>query len=222
MDLLTQYKDCIGFGVATGRVFESAMTVLRANGIIKPDIIISSVGSQITYGDSLLHDKGWETHISKNWKRDVITSRLQDVDYLQLQGKAGQGSYKLSYNMAPGKERLPKIHHILTQQRCHYNLIYSHEKYLDILPYRASKGKAIRYLSYKWSIPLKNFLICGDSGNDEEMLKGEPLGIVVGNYSPELEKMKSLRNIYFAKKTFAAGMIEGINYYRFIAKAKKG
>lgn len=222
MDLLAQNKDYIGFGVATGRVFESAMEVLKANGILSPDIIISSVGSQITYGDSLLHDKGWETHISKNWKRDVIVSKLKDVDYIQMQKKVVQRPYKLSYNMTPGKDRLPKIHHILAHHRCHYNSIYSHEKYLDILPYRASKGKAIRYLSYKWSIPLRNFLICGDSGNDEEMLKGEPLGVVVGNYSPELKTMKSLRNIYFAKKTFAAGIIEGINHYEFIAKANKG
>jgi len=222
MDLLKQHKDCIGFGVATGRVFESAVAVLKANGIITPDIIISSVGSQITYGDSLLHDKGWESHISKNWKRDLIASKLQNVDHLELQEKAGQRPYKLSYNMTPGKDRLPEIHQVLTRHRCHYNLIYSHEKYLDILPYRASKGKAIRYLSYKWSIPLKNFLICGDSGNDEEMLKGEPLGVVVGNYSPELKAIKSLKNIYFAKETFAAGMIEGINHYGFIDRAKKG
>ena len=222
MDLLQQHKDCIGFGVATGRVFESAVAVLKANGIITPDIIISSVGSQITYGDSLLNDKGWESHISKNWKRDLIASKLKDIDHLELQEKAGQRPYKLSYNMTPDKDRLPAIHQLLTRHRCHYNLIYSHEKYLDILPYRASKGKAIRYLSYKWSIPLKNFLICGDSGNDEEMLKGEPLGVVVGNYSPELKAMKSLKNIYFANKTFAAGMIEGINHYGFIDQAKKG
>jgi len=222
MDLLKQNKDCIGFGVATGRVFESAVAVLKANGIIAPDIIISSVGSQITYGDSLLNDKGWESHISKNWKRDLIASKLQNVDHLELQEKASQRPYKLSYNMTPEKDRLPEIHQVLTRQRCHYNLIYSHEKYLDILPYRASKGKALRYLSYKWSIPLKNFLICGDSGNDEEMLKGEPLGVVVGNYSPELEAMKLLKNIYFAKKTFAAGIIEGINHYGFIDRAKKG
>jgi len=47
----------------------------------------------------------------------------------------------------------------------------------DILSYRASKGKAIRYLSHKWEIPLKNFLVCGNSGNDEEMLRGEPINI---------------------------------------------
>jgi sucrose-phosphate synthase len=92
---------------------------------------------------------------------------------------------------------------------------------LDILPFRASKGKAIRYISYKWEIPLKNFLVCGDSGNDEEMLRGDPQGVVVGNYSPELKNLKGQRNIYFAKKPCAGGIIEGIRRYRFIERATR-
>ena len=101
-----------------------------------------------------------------------------------------------------------------------YNLIYSHNKYVDILPYRASKGKAIRYLSYKWEIPLKNFLVCGDSGNDEEMLRGEPLAVVVGNYSSELEKLRGRKNIYFAKQKYAGGILEAIQRFKFIEKAQ--
>ena len=99
-------------------------------------------------------------------------------------------------------------------------MIYSHNRYLDILPYRASKGKAIRYLSYKWEIPLRNFLVCGDSGNDEEMLRGEPLAVIVGNFSAELKSMKKSRNVYFAHRHCAGGIIEGIEHYRFIEKAQ--
>ncbi len=220
VNILEQNKNVLGFGVATGRIFDSALKILKKNGIMMPDIIISAVGSQISYGKSLYHDKGWGTHISKNWNRDLIVARLENINFIQIQEESVQQPYKISYNMNPGKDRLSKIHHVLTQNRCQYTLIYSHGKYLDILPYRASKGKAIRYLSYKWEIPLKNFLICGDSGNDEEMLKGEPLGVVVGNYSRELEYLKNRKNIYFAKKSFAEGVVEGFTHYDFINKAK--
>jgi sucrose-phosphate synthase len=219
MKLLEDNKNHIGFGVATGRVLESALKILKENNIMMPDIIISGVGSEITYGESLYHDKGWEKHISKNWNRDLIVSKLEPIDYLTKQPESNQTPFKISYNMVPGKDHLPQLHHILTKNRFRYTLIYSHEKYLDILPYRASKGKAIRYLSYKWEIPLKNLLICGDSGNDEEMLKGEPAGIVVGNYSPELESLKHMKNIYFAQNKASGGIIEGINHYHFIQKA---
>jgi len=216
MDLLEENEGQIGFCVATGRIFESALDILNTNGIRIPDIIISGVGSRISYGDSLDHDKGWETHISKNWAPDLIASRLEEIDFIRPQEASVQGTYKLGYTMTPGKDRLARIHHILTKNRFQYTLIYSQDKDLDILPYRASKGKAIRYLSYKWGIPLKNLLVCGDSGNDAEMLKGEPLGVVVGNYSPELETLKSAKQIYFAKKTYAGGIMEGISHYQFI------
>ena len=47
------------------------------------------------------------------------------------------------------------------------------------------------------------------------MLKGRTLGVVVGNYSPELEKLRKLPRIYFAEATHARGIIEGIRYYNF-------
>ncbi|WDP92566.1 MAG: HAD-IIB family hydrolase [Desulfobacter sp.] len=218
IDLMHTHRDRVGFGVATGRNLDSAAAVLKEHHIPEPDIIISEVGSRINYGTERHHDKGWETHIAKNWKPETMVQRLEDIPFITPQEKENQSPYKLSYYMAPGKDRLPKIHHVLTKNRFVYTLIYSHEKYLDILPYRASKGKAIRYLSYKWEIPLKQFLVCGDSGNDEEMIKGDPLAVVVGNYSPELEPLRSARKIYFADAPYAGGILEGMAHYKFLEK----
>ena len=170
----------------------------------------SSVGSEIYYGPRLHYGQGWDTHIADKWDRKRIQKLLEKLDFLQYQEEATQRRYKISYDMNPAKDRLAVVHDRLLRNKCRYSLIYSHDRYLDILPYRASKGKAIRYLSYKWEIPLKNFLVCGDSGNDEEMLRGEPLGVVVGNYSSELESLKRSRNIYFASSSCAAGILEGI------------
>ena len=130
---------------------------------------------------------------------------LKQISFLRYQEEAVQGRFKISYYMNPGKDRLAKVHDCLLNSKCRYNLIYSHNEFLDLLPFRASKGKAIRYLSYKWEIPLKNFLVSGDSGNDEEMLRGEPKAVVVGNYSPELKVLKGSRNVYFAKKPCSGG-----------------
>ncbi len=219
MGIIETHSGCMGFAVATGRVFESARDVLKSHGI-QPDIIISGVGSQIFYGRDFYPDKGWTSHISRNWKPDLIQERLRVIRFITPQDQAVQTPHKLSYYMEPGKDHLARVHHVLTKNRFQYSLIYSHERYLDILPYRASKGKALRFLSYKWQIPLGNFLVCGDSGNDAEMLKGEPLGVVVGNYSPELDELKSRRRVYFAAKPHAGGMMEGMEHYNFIVKAK--
>jgi len=48
------------------------------------------------------------------------------------------------------------------------------------------------------------------------MLRGQTLAVVVGNYSQELEPLRGQPRIYFAAATFAAGILEGIAYYRFL------
>ena len=218
LNVLKKHRDTIGFGVATGRTVDSTRRYLEKFGVHSPDIIISSVGAEIYYGKNIHSGRGWAAHISAKWNRKKIVDTLKDLPFLTYQEEATQRQFKVSYNMRPGKDRLEKIHERLLRNKCRYMLIYSHDTYVDILPYRASTGKAVRYLSYKWEIPLNNFLVCGDSGNDEEMLRGETLGAVVGNYSPELAKLKGQRKIYFAKQKYAGGILEAIQHYKFIQK----
>ncbi|HMB20568.1 MAG TPA: HAD-IIB family hydrolase, partial [Spirochaetota bacterium] len=218
--LLDENSEYIGFGVATGRTIESALEVLKEHEISQPDLIISSVGTEIYYGASLKYDQGYDAHISKRWNREKIRSILEKFDFLTYQEEDTQRKFKVSYYMEPRKDSLAKVHDALMKNKIRYNLIYSHDQFLDILPSAASKGKAIRYLSYKWEIPQDHMVVSGDSGNDEEMLRGDPLGVVVGNYSSELERLKGMNRVYFAEREFAGGIIEGIRYYKIMEKAK--
>ena len=224
-DLLAELQSnrkCIGFGVASGKTVEATMATLKAHQAPLPDIVIAAVGAEIYYGPELKYGKGWETHIKHKWDRRKVVRLLKNFDFLQYQDEDFQRPFKVSYILKPGKDRLALIHEKLLRNGIRYSLSFSREKYLDILPYRASKGKAIRYLSYKWEIPLGNFLVCGDAGSDEEMLRGEPKGVVVGNYSSELDALKGRRNIYFAEDPLAGGILEGIQHYKFLEKARRG
>ena len=95
-------------------------------------------------------------------------------------------------------------------------VVLSLEIYLDIIPVRGGDELAIRHFLYKWGFSPEQVLVVGDSGNDEGMLKGRTLGVVVGNYSPELEKLRKLPRIYFAEGAHARGIMEGIDYYHFL------
>ncbi|MCG8607217.1 HAD-IIB family hydrolase, partial [bacterium] len=216
IDKLRQHRESVGFGVATGRPLDSAREVLEENGVPNPDVIISSVGTEIYYGAEALSDKGWQSHISSKWHKEKIQTTLEPLSFLTIQDEPAQRQFKLSFFMEESPEHLAKIHQILTDNRVGYNLIYSREMFLDILPYRASKGKAIRYLSYKWNIPLHNILAAGDSDNDEDMLRGEMLGVVVGNHHSELEKLRGLKHIYFSSDSYAAGILDGFEHYKFL------
>ena len=221
VEFINENRECMGFAVATGRTVDSARSVLKEHGLPAPDVVISSVGAEIYYqGHNLQFGQGWAAHIKHRWDRDKIVSLLESMDFLEYQDEATQRPFKVSYFMDPGKDRLAAVHNRLLSAKRRYSLIYSHGRYLDILPYRASKGKAIRYLSYKWGIPLPRFLVCGDSGNDAEMLKGEPMGVVVGDFSPELFALKGASRIFFAPSACAGGILEGITHYRFTEKIK--
>mmetsp|Transcript_58117 Transcript_58117/g.137008 ORF Transcript_58117/g.137008 Transcript_58117/m.137008 type:complete len:131 (-) Transcript_58117:25-417(-) len=64
------------------------------------------------------------------------------------------------------------------------------QHYFDIFPLNADKGKAIRFLRNHLQVPGERVIVCGDSGNDIDMIREvcEDGGraVVVGNSRPEL------------------------------------
>jgi sucrose-phosphate synthase len=210
----------IGFGVATGRTVKSAQKILKEHNFTMPDFIISSVGSEIYYLDKgeYIYSRGWDAHISSQWKKDEIMKLLESDGSIELQEKEEQRKFKISYYIKKNEFNLEKINNLLIKNKIKANLILSHESYLDILPYRASKGRAIRYLAYRWNISHDSIVVAGDSGNDEDMLTGELFGIVVANHSSELKKLKGRRRIYFSKEKYTNGVMEGIEYYNLLKK----
>ena len=218
LEFFEKSRQRIGLGFATGRSIEMTTEILKELNIPTPDILITSVGSEIYYAGEKLQDPGWRTHIRKKWEREKIVQLLKEVSFLKPQEDRFQRKFKISYYMEPGAERIAKVNEILTSARLFYSLVWSHEAFLDILPRRASKGKAIRYISYKWEISSENIMVCGDSGNDEEMLRGSSKGVVVANYSPELGILRGKRGVYFSNESYAKGIIDGLNHYRFLGE----
>lgn len=211
-------KEKVGWGVATGRNLQMTVDALAEHDIPMPDVIICSVGTEIFYGSKLVADSGWQQHLAYQWKPELIREVLGRLSFLELQEEETQRRFKISYYVDPIKDPdlLTHVHKALRDAKIRYQLVFSNGQFLDILPFRASKGKAIRYLSYKWELPLANILVCGDSGNDEDMLRGDTSGVVVANYSKELEKLKGLRRTYFSPEPYAAGILDGMAHYHFL------
>jgi sucrose-phosphate synthase len=71
-------------------------------------------------------------------------------------------------------------------------------------------------LKYKYEFPSSKVMVAGDSGNDEDMIKGNNYGLVVGNHSEELEKLRGQKRVLFSQKSYASGIIDGLVHYGFI------
>ncbi len=206
----------MGFAVATGRSLELTLKVLRQWKVRRPDILISSVGSEIHYGRTLKPDVGWTSHIRYRWRRADVQQLLDRMPGLRLQPAENQREFKLSYYL--DRDRAPDLREIraeLSRHQLYARLIHSHRVFLDVLPVRASKGQAVRYLAYRWGLPLERILVAGDSGNDREMLVGDTLAVVVGNHSEEIADLAGHERIYMASAHHAAGILEGIRHYGF-------
>ncbi len=223
LELMKANREHLGFGVASGRHIESITALLEEYGIEALDVIISSVGAEIYYGADLVPDKGWASHLRPKWKPKRIKQVLGELSFMSLQDdEQTQREFKISYDLDESYDKedaLARIHDALSKARVAYTMLFSHGTYVDILPHRASKGKAIRYLSTKWNIPLERIATAGDSGNDRDMLLGQTAGIVVANHSEELANLKkSSARLYFAGAGYAAGIAEGLEHYGLVKK----
>lgn len=219
--IITEAEEHIGFGVATGRRYEEVVRLIEEHDMPHPEVLITSVGTEIYYGKNFTMDTSWQKHTNFRWEPKKIRGILGGLDGLFLQESEEQSAYKISYqvdfSVAPNAS---KIKRMLRENDIRARVVQSHGMFLDIITSRSGCGLAIRHIAYKWGFPLERILVAGDSGNDEGMLTGNTLGVVVGNYSKELEKLRKYPRVYFAKAHHAAGIIEGIEYYNFLDEVR--
>ncbi|MEB3224530.1 MAG: HAD family hydrolase [Synechococcus sp.] len=217
LNLLGQHRKEIVFCIATGRRLDAALKVLREHNIPPPDVLMSSLGTEIYYAPLLTPDQAWSNHIDYLWNRQRVAALLTDLPGLQLQPKQFQSLFKISYFYNPAiAPSIEEIKRILFKNDQTVNVTFSFGQYLDIVPIRASKGYALRWFAEQWEIPLERILTVGGSGADEDMMLGNSLSVVVKNrHREELSDLNNIQPIYFSEKMFAAGILDGLAHYDF-------
>ena len=121
-----------------------------------------------------------------------------------------QRPYKLSYFADLSRADVEALQTEIDAAGLEARVIYSHGRYLDILPRRAGKGEALRWLATELAIPIHATFAAGDSGNDLDMLRAAGTGIVVGNHDPEIAHLRGERGIVFCEAPCAGAIVEGM------------
>ncbi len=217
IEVLRKNRRSTTFGIATGRRLDTTLEALRKHRIPEPDVLITSGGTAIYYNPDLTEDSWWSQHIDRRWTPKEVRRVLSGISGLELQPKERQSRFKISYfyhsDVAPTVE---EINSLLYQEDLAVNVILSFGQYLDILPIRASKGQALRYVADRWGIPLEQTLVAGGSGADEDMMRGNTLAVVVANrHNEELSHLMDTDRIYYAKQAYALGILEAIEHFDF-------
>jgi sucrose-phosphate synthase len=220
--MMRENKRCANFGIATGRRLDTLLTELKRHGIPVPDVLITSLGTEIHYSAALVVDDFWSEHVDHLWKPQAVRRAMEGIPGLVPQRRTEQSRFKIAYhydrNAAPSVDEITTL---LRTRELSVNVIHAFGQFLDIVPIRASKGQALRYVAHRFGIPLEHILVAGGSGADEDMMRGNTLAVVVANrHHEELSQLVEMDNIYFAHAAHALGILEAIQHYDFFGACR--
>lgn len=216
-----QSRPAVKLVYCTGRSLTLYRELQAEAGLIDPDLLICSVGTEIYAKDSSTPDPAWSDQLMPGWDRAAIAAITAHFADLVPQPATEQTPFKVSFlltkdaavEVLPLLETALQVHHLETQ------LIYSSDRDLDILPMRADKGAAMTFVRQTLGFAPAETLVCGDSGNDIALFAaGEERGIIVGNARSELllwHKHHPHSHHYLATAHCAAGILEGLQHFGF-------
>jgi|YelNatPaOPRAMG01_1025707.scaffolds.fasta_scaffold02593_19 sucrose-phosphate synthase len=203
---------------ATGRNFDDYKEIKRKDNLPLPDALILNTGADIYFYKNgyFNHNKIWNTKIdSKNWNNQKILNLLKNIKEIFPQENIQR--FKVSFYIQHGKEEIvkEKAELLLKKNKIKANVIISHGKYLDILPENCDKGEASLFLIEQKKIKRQDVVVAGDSENDLDLFNKFGKGIVVANALLKVKKKLKQKKFYFAKGSFAKGLLEGLKYYLY-------
>lgn len=206
---------------STGRHLESIRDFYAEKSVSdRADCCICMVGTDIYFRDNGGYelDTDWHEHIGVAWDKAAVENILANIPEVRMQDAQWQSPFKSSYYLEENAEaRLHEIHAALDRAGIEAKVIYSADRFLDLLPARSGKGGAVTHVARRLGIAPDSVITSGDTGNDLDMMRGELAFrcIAVGNAAPELRQHRG-DHMYHADASYAAGIEEGLKYYGWL------
>jgi len=206
----------IQLGILTGRSIKAARYRYAETHLPKPAVWICQAGTEIYYADENKSDIFWQDSITVDWNRKGVEKVLFDLkDYLELQATEQQGLYKVSYLLKePSEAILPLVRKRLRQSglaasphlKCHW--------YLDVVPLRASRSEAIRFLTLRWGLSLEKVLVVVSQQGDAELISGLTTSVIPFDHDSSLDSFKSQQRVFFSDAR--NDVVDGLKHFRFL------
>lgn len=213
--------------IATGRHRDDTCAVLEQHGFHAGDFdaLVTAVGAELHHRrdrsmrtafpeDPDLH---YETRLRETgFDADAVRLALAPLSFLWPQSDHEQVPFKVSYFAPDTPEHQQRVANALGELPFRTHTVWSHDDYLDVTPHNGAKGGAVHHLMEGWELDGDSVVAAGDSGNDHSMLDRHWRAIVVGNGHRCLRVLRGRPSVYFARRDFAAGVLEGLRRHGFV------
>lgn len=214
------------WAIATGRHLDDTCAVLVEHGFSPTDfdVLITAVGAQLHLRREGAHHEfpvvpNHRYHArldTSGFDARAVERVLAGLPFLELQPPHEQVPYKVSYYAEDTDENQRLVAQALATLPFPTCTVWSHDLYLDIAPHNGAKGGAVHHLIEEWELEAHAVVAAGDSGNDHSMLERHWPAIVVGNAQRALRGLRGRPGVYFARRDYAAGVLEGLRAHGFL------
>ncbi|NJK93135.1 MAG: HAD-IIB family hydrolase, partial [Blastochloris sp.] len=199
----------------SGRSVRDMQQLVQNRKLCVPDYFIGGVGTEIFEVKTGAFLEDFSREFGQGWNLELIEEVVGGFPGIERQPPEFLHPYKSSWYWHRAEStQIKSLRDKLTEQGLEVHVVYSSLRDLDVLPAKANKGNALRWLSGRLQIPLREVLVSGDTGNDSSMfLLPDVRGIVVENAQPELYEAVVRRSVYCAQAILADGVIEGLQHF---------
>ncbi|HBK47077.1 MAG TPA: glucosylglycerol-phosphate synthase, partial [Xanthomonadaceae bacterium] len=202
----------------TGRGLEAVMPLLTDPSIPRPDYLVCDVGATVVDGHTLQPLQPLQSMIDAHWPGEQVVAAAMRA-FPQLQRQDVPQERRCSYfcdpaTLGPLRARIEQ-----TARRLGCDVLYSADRYLDILPPDTDKGRTLTALARTLELPRERILVAGDTLNDLSMYVAGFRGVCVGHSEPALtEATAALPDTWHATEPGCGGILEAIEHFALLQK----
>ena len=197
----------------TGRSLEAVIPLLSDPSLPRPDYLVCDVGATVVDGRTLQPLQPLQSGIDARWPGEhVVADAMRGFHGLHRQDVPQER--RCSYFCEPGvlAPQREAIEDAARALGC--AVLYSADRYLDILPPRTDKGRTLQALAALLRLPVDRILVAGDTMNDLSMYEAGFNGVCVGQSEPALlEATHRHEHVLHASEAGCGGILQAIEHF---------